>query len=181
MIKRYIENFYTGLFNRVDSLNFGKHLTIKGIAKPTWKDPRTNLIWAMWLFVNCFKFLGEGLRLKYKYYYNFLWFRMLMGIVFLVSTPIRYIFKAISYIRYIRFIILTVTGAISFIYNPTEIWVILTGWFGIVVSNIDVFLSIFKDKVNDFVGWLFTKVEKSKPNLDKIRENKWMPSDKKTF
>ena len=138
MMRTLFRWIYNALINRVDTLKLGK-LTIKGIAKPTWKDPKTNLIWASWLFITCMKYLFQGLKIKYDSWYKITWFRSLVSVLFLFVSPLRYFFKALSYIRYLRFILLILGGFISFIYNPTEIWYIVViynnGYLIIVIYN----------------------------------------------
>ena len=145
-------NFLLKLFyKRMDQIKLGRGMTIKGITKPSWTDPKTNILWAIWLFISSFNYFKQALFLKTSHYHGKRWFKVISYTFTTLLLPLTQVLRLVKWLRFTRFILLAISMLISLIYSPQDILFILAHFITLTIANADVLLSLFQKQVTNWV------------------------------
>ena len=167
------------LTNKLDQIKIGKGVSIKGITKPTWKDPKTNLYWSIWLFITSMTYFKTAFFIYTAKHQDKFWFKSSMWLISTLFLPFSYVMKVLRWIRLTRLVIMVLTLLTTLLYSPSEILLILYHFSNLAISNIDVLLSLFQNQTSKLATWLFNKLNDVKPSIDSFKDSKWLPDNKK--
>ena len=76
---------------------------VKGLTQPTWKDSKSNLLWALWLIISSLSYFKTAIISYTLKWQSKSWFKYILKSFITLWSPISKIFKVLRIFRIIRF------------------------------------------------------------------------------
>jgi hypothetical protein len=169
-IFRSFLNSITTIIKKADIVNLPGVGKVKGMTSPTWKDSKSNILWAVWLFVSSLTYFKTALLTYTAKWHNKWWVRSLVIVWMTMWGPISKVFKVLRIFRLIRFSVMSAILLISLLYSPSDAAAIVVTLIHLTIMNLDVLFHMSKDKIIAYLDWVMQKANEVKPNIEPLKE-----------